>query len=571
RWFYAVRFVRHVRLGAGPIADETLQATFAVLTRQFMIRRPVHLGESRDLASPAVVGWRPSVILLPADRSGWSAEQLRAALAHELAHVVRDDFGWRLLASFTRAVHCYHPLVHWLVHRLALAQELAADRLAAAKLGGAPMYVKALSELAIRLDDSTRLRAESLVLPSLASDLTRRIAMLRSKDGSVETPRKRLIGVVVAGLITLVGAGTTALRGAAEAVEMMPSDAKEPALFSRAHVDLSILGGPHNGLFIVRVGELMQQPALAAMLESVCGSVRNVWPHLIGAEGPELDLAAIEFFAGTPQLTIQPADVLKESDSPHTGRMIVGFGEAVLRFRRDVAWEAWLERYVPGTMRHVDGELTYYELPEIPAIGAERLLVAAVDDRTLVFGAFGLTRLKALNAGLGDESTAAESSQWAAIEGGLVTFVATDARVDGDMPTPKAPQAEEILKHVERYGFGFDVDRATNQAGLRFDLTCVSAAAAAEVSGALAELLPVMKAELESRINAAGAIPPPSKTEQEYIKLWHSLVDRCTVRVASFSDGAASVQIASTADFPSSLVGMQELAERATVPENQIR
>ncbi|HMP05032.1 MAG TPA: hypothetical protein PJ982_01675 [Lacipirellulaceae bacterium] len=147
----------------------------------------------------------------------------------------------------------------------------------------------------------------------------------------------------------------------------------------------------------------------------------------------------------------------------------------------------------------------------------------------------------------------------------------TDARGDGDMPTPKAPQAEEILKHVERYGFGFDVDRATNQAGLRFDLTCVSAAAAAEVSGALAELLPVMKAELESRINAAGAIPPLSKTEQEYIKLWHSLVDRCTVRVASFSDGAASVQIASTADFPSSLVGMQELAERATVPENQIR
>ena len=41
----------------------------------------MELSESGDLSSPAVVGWRRPVILLPAERTRWTRDHLRAALS----------------------------------------------------------------------------------------------------------------------------------------------------------------------------------------------------------------------------------------------------------------------------------------------------------------------------------------------------------------------------------------------------------------------------------------------------------------------------------------------------------
>ena len=158
------------------------------------LRRPVALCESAELASPAVAGWRRPVVLLPATHRGWSDHHLRAALAHELAHAARGDFAWRLAASAAQALHFWHPLVHWLTQRLVLAQELAADELAAAAVGSRGRYLRSLSELAIRQDDQERLRAAPIMLPAFSSNLMRRIAMLRSKEGWCGATRGRWSG-----------------------------------------------------------------------------------------------------------------------------------------------------------------------------------------------------------------------------------------------------------------------------------------------------------------------------------------------------------------------------------------
>jgi Zn-dependent protease with chaperone function len=85
-----------------------------------------------------------------------------------LAHVVRGDFIWRMAAAFARAIHFFHPLVYLLTRQLALLQELATDRLAALAVGGNENYLRALTELAIRLDDRNGLRADPVVLPAFS-------------------------------------------------------------------------------------------------------------------------------------------------------------------------------------------------------------------------------------------------------------------------------------------------------------------------------------------------------------------------------------------------------------------
>ncbi len=399
--------------------------------------------------------------------------------------------------------------------------------------------------------------------------------MLRSTDGSDETKRRRLMGVAAAGLIALVGAGTTALRGAAEAVAPTPAASAPAPLFARQPLHLSMLGGPHKGLFVVRVGELSQRPIFAWTVEEILAPSRELWPQTFQAEAPEFDLTAIEYVAGTPQLTIKPVDRTKDPDNPHTGRMMLGFGELIVHFSRDVAWEPWLRKHMPGSTAKSDGDLTYYELPEIPAFGKGRLLIAAVDERTLVCGGLGVDRLKDVCAGLANESTAAEAEQWAALDGGLITFVADVSHIDCDMPTPKAPQAQDVLKHVDRYGFGFDLDAATSEAGMRVAMTCADAASAEKVAEALDALLPQVKSEIESQLNVAKAedvlakvgqkssqTPSLSEAEREYLRFWLRGVESCQVRVESTTAEDACV-VAVTSEFSANLVGIQKLAKQA--------
>jgi hypothetical protein len=325
-------------------------------------------------------------------------------------------------------------------------------------------------------------------------------------------------------------------------------------------------------LFVVRVGELSQRPMFGFIVDSLHASCQELWPQVFNVAAPPIDLSIIEYVAGVPQLTIEPA----EGDDPNrTGRLMFGAGEAIVRLSREVALEPWLEKYIPGAEKHADGELTYFELPEIPFMGNAQMLVAAADARTLIC-TWGVDRMKAVKAGLANASTTAETAQWLALDGGLATFIANDANVDHDMPTPKAPRAQDIVKHVRRYGFAFDVDPATGQAGIRWALTCGDEAAATQVADAVTALLPQMKSEIEAQIKIShsnlaqagdGGAPPASplsEPELAYMNFWVHAIEGCQVRVEKSEGGGACVRIFAAANFSaSSLVGMKELAARA--------
>ena len=117
--FLAVgRIRRSSELVEGKEADSELKALAASMDCRWSVR----VAESSRVDSAAVIGWLRPLIVLPRDWESWSVEQLRAVLAHELAHIVRRDYLWRAVGAIAGTVHFYHPLAHWLLGRLTVSQ-----------------------------------------------------------------------------------------------------------------------------------------------------------------------------------------------------------------------------------------------------------------------------------------------------------------------------------------------------------------------------------------------------------------------------------------------------------------
>ncbi len=149
--------VRQYRRRTRPVTDAELNALVNATRAQLGCDRAIELRESSEIISPATVGWRRPLILLPIEWREWSDAERQVVLAHEVAHVRRGDFLAALVAQISVALHFYNPLVHWLGRQLRVEQELAADAWGATAAGGSTPYLTALAAMALRQDDRTPL------------------------------------------------------------------------------------------------------------------------------------------------------------------------------------------------------------------------------------------------------------------------------------------------------------------------------------------------------------------------------------------------------------------------------
>jgi hypothetical protein len=215
--------VRRWRTNSQPLDDPALLSLVASLRRAMGCRRSIEVREAADVGGPVTVGWRRPIVLLPPQWRNWDDDELRAVLAHEVAHIRRADYAAWLVARFSVALHFYHPLAHWLASRLHLQQELAADALGARHAGGRRAYVRALARLALRQEESVRAGPARAFLP-VRETLMRRIAMLRTEEKSCGETWSRPLAVLLLGLIVL---GVSALRDPAQAGEKPPTSSPE--------------------------------------------------------------------------------------------------------------------------------------------------------------------------------------------------------------------------------------------------------------------------------------------------------------------------------------------------------
>jgi beta-lactamase regulating signal transducer with metallopeptidase domain len=195
--------ISHYRRRAQPVDDKRVLAELDSLRISTGCRQPVLLCESASIGTPATIGWRRPLILLPVDWRSWDADDRRAVLAHELGHIARGDFVAGIIARLTTALHFYHPLAHWLARRMRFEQELAADACGVALSGGKESYVIAIARMALQQDTQRLAWAARPFFPTRSTFL-RRIEMLRSTSGIEFSPQRPTTRGFVFGMLAIV-------------------------------------------------------------------------------------------------------------------------------------------------------------------------------------------------------------------------------------------------------------------------------------------------------------------------------------------------------------------------------
>jgi beta-lactamase regulating signal transducer with metallopeptidase domain len=101
---------------------------------------------SASIVAPMLVGaWRSSVILPVDFETRYSEAERELMLAHEHAHLLRNDVLVNIIAAAWLCIFWFNPLMYWAIGRLRLDQELACDAIALVRTGAARhLYADAL-------------------------------------------------------------------------------------------------------------------------------------------------------------------------------------------------------------------------------------------------------------------------------------------------------------------------------------------------------------------------------------------------------------------------------------------
>jgi TonB family protein len=150
-----------LRLRAICAASEPAQALAAVIDPlQRELRATADVRFSDHVDSPATLGVRRPIVLLPRSVRELTLPLQRAVVCHELLHVQRRDWLPAVLEEFWCAVFWFHPAARALTSRLGLAREALVDEATIRHTGDRRAYAAALLEFSgarVRLSGATTL------------------------------------------------------------------------------------------------------------------------------------------------------------------------------------------------------------------------------------------------------------------------------------------------------------------------------------------------------------------------------------------------------------------------------
>ncbi|MCE7056972.1 M48 family metalloprotease [Algoriphagus sp. AGSA1] len=138
RLFNSLSEVRTLRKSSSDPQDFQLEKMMYRMMGKMNISKKVDLRVTSYGVSPITFGYFKPIVLIPAGLIfQLSPVQLEAIIAHELAHVKRNDYLINLLQSLLEVLFFYHPCYWWMNQTVKELRENAADD-AAVKAGISP-------------------------------------------------------------------------------------------------------------------------------------------------------------------------------------------------------------------------------------------------------------------------------------------------------------------------------------------------------------------------------------------------------------------------------------------------
>jgi beta-lactamase regulating signal transducer with metallopeptidase domain len=248
----SVVYVRGLRSALGSTrrsarpADHGWQAQLAEMAERLGLVRPVRLLASTIVRVPAAVGWLEPAIVVPVSvLSGFPPVQVRALIAHELAHIRRHDYLFNLVQCAVEALMFYHPAVWWISHRVRIEREHCCDDVAMTLCGDRFEYARALAEL-----EAGRDAVPGLAVAATGGPLLARLRRVLGVSGKPAHPTESwlagLLGLllvcIVMSLAGLAGDAAAASSGSTQGTSGTPAGSAPAAPADPIFVELSDSG-----------------------------------------------------------------------------------------------------------------------------------------------------------------------------------------------------------------------------------------------------------------------------------------------------------------------------------------
>lgn len=277
------RLIRRAERAVGDVMDRV-----ARMAGRCGLRRVPEVRITGRLISPAVAGVLRPVLLLPAAAmAGLSPRELDFVLAHEFAHIRRQDFLLGLLQSLVEMLLFFHPVVWWASHRMSFEREQACDDAAMRVTGNRQAGASALARLA-----ELQLQHTAAMAPAAGGGqiLARVRRLLEPARSSQTTTRSGQILILLPALLTAAAVPLLLLTQRAESQTAAPSvSPPAPAPSSETPIPPAAdPSAPSPALPDKSGGEPPNAPA----------------PHAPAAQQPGADNAAASPSAGSENSTV---------------------------------------------------------------------------------------------------------------------------------------------------------------------------------------------------------------------------------------------------------------------------
>lgn len=267
----ACRRTARLARGARPLELPAAAAAVAARCRAAFGLPAVPLLASEQVGGPVTLGARrPCIVLPPRFLAAASAEQLTAALGHEMAHIRRRDYTVHLLCEALFVPVAFHPAARWVRRRLAEARETACDEAAVERLMSARAYARSLLSMAAAIAGLARPATTLGVLDAG----TLEVRMKSLTDPNPRLGARPARASLAAALLLLAGLGLTA--------SALAVDAAAPA------ADLKPFLGLWRGSFPNKDGSASKLPGLDLEIRTTAGrpeAILTVYRHLKQPDG----------------------------------------------------------------------------------------------------------------------------------------------------------------------------------------------------------------------------------------------------------------------------------------------
>jgi len=195
-----------------PLGTAHTLSNFYSLTKKMSIRRKVSLLISEHISVPITMGVFSPAILLPKALSPKLTEsEMKAVLAHELAHVKRNDYPVNLFQRVLQAIFFFHPLIHFAVRQANRECEHICDDWVLSTTGQSATYARSLAKL---LNNCQNLPAKLRTAPAIfgrKSHIARRIMLILNSERKPVTHLSwRVLGALaVVGCLLIAAVATS--------------------------------------------------------------------------------------------------------------------------------------------------------------------------------------------------------------------------------------------------------------------------------------------------------------------------------------------------------------------------